>query len=74
MLITLTGDSGEKFDLNVELIETIVDRVYRGGCEIVLWSGRSVIYTESRKDVAAAANSAFQERNKTVYDFRKGSQ
>ena len=51
-MIRLTDEQGNKFYLNAELIEKITPRLYRGGSEIYLTTGRWVECIETAEDVA----------------------
>jgi len=51
-MIQLTNEQGDKFYLNVELIERIEARLYRGGSAVYLTTGRWVECVEQPEAVA----------------------
>jgi len=52
MLIQLTDEQGNKFYLQAALIERITARLYRGGSEIYLTTGRWVECIETPEYIA----------------------
>ena len=47
----LTNNEGDKFYVNIDTVESIAPIKFRGGCEILLTSGRSVTCIEEFKSV-----------------------
>jgi len=59
-MIQLTDEQGTKFYLNVELIERITTRQFRGGSAIYLTTGRWVECIETPEDVASLITKVWE--------------
>lgn len=59
-MIQLTDEQGNKFYLNVELIEQITPRQFRGGSAIYLTTGRWIECIETAEDIVSLIAKVWQ--------------